>query len=927
MSRLSWNEIRARAAGFAHEWRNAHYEKGESQTFYNEFFEVFGKSRKSLGRYEDHVKRLDNTSGYIDLFWPGVLIVEQKSAGKNLADAYDQAGGYFDALEEWEQPHYILVSDFQRFELHVLAERRIERFVLADLPQRVEHFGFILGQRRRVPDEQDPVNLRSASLMGSIHDTLKESGYTGHNLERLLVRLAFCLFADDTGVFEPRDIFLELIETRTSVDGSDLGQWLAQLFEVLNTPDNNRSALLDEDLDQFPYVNGDLFRKTLGFASFNAELREQILEACRFDWSAISPAIFGALFQSVMDAKKRRELGAHYTTEANILKVIRPLFLDGLRDEFERLRKRRDTHRTTLLRRFWEELGNMRIFDPAAGCGNFLVISYRELRLLELEVIREINKSTRRTGQRVLGMELLSKVDVDQFYGIELEEFPARIAETALWMTDQMMNTQLGLEFAEVYTRIPLEKSPHIRHGDALEIDWAEMLAPEDCTVILGNPPYAGSKVQTGKQRQQMTDILAPTGHSRGTLDYVTAWFVKAGQYIQRNPRVRIGFVATNSITQGEQAHQLWPVLHDQLGLEISYAHSTFKWNSEAPKKAQVHVVILGLNHHTNMPEKKLLFEYPTVKGDPVETTASVISPYLFDASGMPDPHLTVASIKAPLNGMPPLKSGSKPIDSGIYIFKNAEDRTAFLQAEPAAEPFIRPYIGAKEFLHDKKRWILYLDGIKSGQIANMPEVKDRIRRVGEYRAKSRSEDTRELHPTKYHVNVVPDRPFLAIPEVSSENRDYIPIGWLEPPTIPSNLLRALEGATLSDFALLTSRMHMAWMRHIGGRLKSDFRYSIGVVYNTFPLPPGFHAPSTRAKLEPLAQQVLEARKPDDENDREEPLAYLYDRVGMPDKLLKAHRKLDRAVDRLYRPAGFNTDTQRIHHLLELYKQTIRPLG
>ena len=704
MARLSWNEIRVRAAGFARDWQDATYERGEAQSFYNDFFRVFGVSRRSVSRYEEHVKKLDDKSGFIDLFWPGVLLVEHKSAGKDLADAYDQAGEYFDALPERQRPRYILVSDFQHFELRDLSERQTVSFGLADLPDHVDKFGFVVGVSRRTFRDQDPVNIEAAELVGRLHDALQDTGYSGHDLERFLVRVAFCLFADDTGVFE-RNLFLNLIRERTREDGVDTGLWIGHLFQVLNTPEESRPSVLDEELDRFPYVNGGLFEDRIGLPSFNTHMRQLLLDACWFDWSKISPATFGALFQSVMDPVERRAQGAHYTTEANILKVVGPLFMDDLQEEFQRLRSRRDSRRAAELKRFQQKLGTLAFFDPACGCGNFLVVAYRELRRLEIDVIREIRAATGQTGQTTLDVQLMSYVDVDQFYGIELGEFPALIAETALWMMDQIMNTQLSLEFGQTYTRIPLETSPRIIWGDALEADWATVLAPDECSYVFGNPPFVGSKMQTSHQRRQVKRLF---GGRRGTLDYVTAWFAKAGTYLQSNRTIRIGFVATNSITQGEQVGQLWPVLFDRHGLQISFAHGTFAWGSDARGKAHVHVVIIGLDDSDHAPDKKRLFDYPDINGDPDESSTTAISPYLVDAAPMDDPHVTVRKAHNPINGMGRLKIGSKPIDGGHYIF-NAAQRAAFLDSEPDAEPLLRPYIGGREYLHNGERWILAL--------------------------------------------------------------------------------------------------------------------------------------------------------------------------------------------------------------------------
>ena len=671
--RLSWNEVRARAAAFTRDWKDASYEKGETQSFYNDFFDIFGVQRRSVARYEELVAMLENRHGFIDLFWPGMLLVEQKSAGRSLAGARKQALEYFDALPDVKRPRFLLLSDFQKFELQDLDENRTVRFALAELPEHVQDFGFILGVERRAFRDQDPANIVAAELVGKLHDALDDAGYVGHDLEQFLVRIVFCLFADDTGIFEPRDIFLEFIETRTAEDGSDLGPWLSQLFEVLNTPEDKRSIALDEDLARFPYVNGNLFQGALRIPSFTSDMRQVLLAAGHFDWSNISPAIFGALFQSVMDPGQRRAQGAHYTTEKNILKVIEPLFLDELRAELKRLKRRRDRGRRNALLRFQEKLANLRFLDPACGCGNFLIIAYRELRVLELEVIR------------ALGEIAFSGIDVDQFYGIEIGEFPVRIAETALWMMDHIMNIRLSLELGEAYVRIPLETSPHILHADALETDWADLLPPEECSFVLGNPPFGGAKFQSGDQRAQVRRI-ADLGRSGGTLDYVAAWFIKAGEFVQTG-QARIGFVSTNSITQGEQVAQLWPVLFDRYGLEIAFAHRTFAWGSDARGMAHVHVVILGLDKTSAVPPAKRLFSYDNVTGDPEESEHGALTAYLFDASGLADPHLTVKEETGPINGMGKLITGTQPLEDGELTF-STEAMENFVAKEPASAPF-----------------------------------------------------------------------------------------------------------------------------------------------------------------------------------------------------------------------------------------------
>ena len=600
----------------------------------------------------------------------------------------------------------------------------------------------------------------------------------------------------------------------------------------------------------------------------------------------------------------------HYTTEKNILKVIEPLFMDDLREEFSRLRERRDTGRRNALLRFQAGLGEMRFFDPACGCGNFLIIAYRELRTLEMEVIRE------------LGELSFSRIDVDQFYGIEIGEFAARIAETALWMMDHIMNNRMTLEFGQSFARIPLTTSPHIVHADALEMDWQDLLASEECSFVFGNPPFAGAKYQSDGQRAQVRRV-AGLGGSGGTLDYVSAWYIKAGEYVAEG-NARIGFVATNSISQGEQVAQLWPILFDRLKLELLFAHRTFAWGSDARGKAHVHVVIVGLDRRERAQPERRLFSYPNINGEPEESRHAVLSPYLFDAGGLADPHLTVREESRPVNGFGRLIIGSKPIDGGNYIF-SAEQRAEFLDVEPGAETLLRPYVGAREYLRGGDRWILALQDAKPDVLAGLPRVRERIAAVRKYREASKSRPTRELAkiPTTYHVNVIPTAPYLVVPETSSERREYVPIGWLAPPTVPSNLVRILVDADLAEFALLTSAMHMAWLRHIGGRLKSDYRYSIGLVYNTFPTPQGFGgSDSGMSKLEPLAQAVLDARA----EHPEATLAELYDPDLMPAGLRRAHQAVDRAVDRLYRRRRFGSERERAEHLFRLYEQMQAPL-
>jgi hypothetical protein len=575
----------------------------------------------------------------------------------------------------------------------------------------------------------------------------------------------------------------------------------------------------------------------------------------------------------------------------------------------------------------------LRLFDPACGCGNFLVIAYRELRNLEIELLRELNPAGQRT---LLDVSTLSNIDVNQFYGIEIAEFASRIAEVALWMMDHIMNNKLSLAFGDYYARIPIKTSPHIHNADALEIDWETVLPSSECSYLLGNPPYAGAKVQSERQRAQVRRI-AQLGGSGGTLDYVAAWFVKAGEYV-RNGSARIGFVATNSITQGEQVAQLWPILFARYGLEIAFAHRTFAWGSDARGVAHVHVVIIGLSRRNVEPATKRLFSYDDINGSPVETHHAALSPYLFDASRLQNKHLVVNETNHPLATTKRPIIGSKPIDGGYYIFFSEAERQDFLRAEPGAERYIRPFVGADDFVNNETRYILALQDASPHELRALPNVMARIENVrryrrgeiparrmaerGESKTKARGAGTVELSkfPTRYHVTVIPTAPYLVFPRHTSERREYAPFGWLKPPVIPGDSSIVLLDADLWDFGIITSRMHMSWLRNIGGRIKSDYRYSIGIVYNPFPWPEADER--SRARVSNLAQAVLDARR----NHPDSTLADLYDPDVMPADLRGAHRALDEAVDRLYRTEPFSADRERVEHLFTLYEKLVAPI-
>ncbi|HRZ08033.1 MAG TPA: class I SAM-dependent DNA methyltransferase, partial [Candidatus Competibacteraceae bacterium] len=707
----------------------------------------------------------------------------------------------------------------------------------------------------------------------------------------------------DTSIFERRQ-FQDLIEQRTSEDGADLDQWLSSLFQVLNAPPEKRLKKRDEQLLAFPYVNGSLFAELLPDAAFDTCMRQLLLDCCALDWSRISPAIFGSLFQSVMDTTLRRNLGAHYTSEKNILKLIKPLFLDELRAEFERVKTNKKR-----LEEFHQRLAKLKFLDPACGCGNFLVIAYRELRLLELDVLRALDQ-----GEASLDVSQFNILcDVDQFFGIEIEEFPAQIAQTALWLMDHQMNLRVSEEFGRYFVRLPLQKSATIVHGNALRMDWREIVKPEALSYILGNPPFGGAKYISEEQRTDMAAVFADVP-SAGLLDFVAAWYRKAADYMADNPKIKAAFVSTNSITQGEQVGVLWPDLFKR-GVRIHFAHQTFQWSSEARGKAAVHCVIIGFALHDA--EDKRIFDYETVQAEPHEVKAKNINPYLVDVGD-----LVIARRGKPICPVPEIGIGNKPIDGGHYLFK-PEERDEFLKREPAAAPYFRRWLGADEFLNGYDRWCLWLGDCPPDVLKQMPEAVKRVEAVRRYRLNSKSAPTRKLAaaPTRFHVQNMPDSDFLVIPKVSSERRVYIPLDFMAPTTLYSDLVFIFPQATRYHFGILSSAMHMAWVRSVCGRLESRYRYSAGIVYNNFPWPQTQTGKQKQA-IEDAAQAVLDARV----QFPNASLADLYDPLTMPAALTKAHRKLDAAVDRAYAKRTFTGDSDRVVFLFELYQQITSPL-
>lgn len=934
-------ELKRRALDFAREHGSDNDEKSQAQSFWRDFFGIFGLSTNRIGVFEARAKTLRGTVGFIDFFWPGTLLVEHKSRGRDLEDALTQALDYCGSggLKDSEIPRFIVVCDFERFVLLELATQDRQEFTLGQLHEKLHLFDFVLGREKRVYKDEDPVNIKAAELMGALHDDLRRVGYQGHDLELFLVRLMFCFFADDTGIFQ-KDQFADLLEARSREDGSDLGTLIAECFRILDTPVEKRPQNLPDDLAGLPYVNGQLFAEPMAPPYFDAPLRAVLLHCARFNWAAVSPAIFGSLFQSVMDKDQRRSLGAHYTSEKNILKTIHGLFLDELQMEFQRIQDRKTGagDKEKLYRALLDRIAGIRLLDPACGCGNFLILSYRELRRLEIAIHKSLRALTKDSGLLDVDWEARG-ITVDHIYGIEIEEFPAQIARVALWIMDHLMNVELSAALGSYRPSIPLVTSPHIVNANALRLDWREVVKPEDLTYILGNPPFVGGKLQSPEQR---ADMELAIGHvaNYGLLDFVAAWYIKAVDYIQGSG-IKVAFVSTNSITQGEQVGVLWSYLLSR-GAHITFAHRTFKWTNEARGVAAVFCVIVGfaLQQET----EKYLYDYPDIKGEPERHSAKNINPYLVDSRDV-----VIANRNTPLCMVPGMGIGNKPIDGGNYLFTD-EEKAEFLRLEPQAAEFFRMWLGSDEFINGWHRWVLWLGDCPPQKLRGMPLSMKRIEAVKQFRLDSKSEPTRKIAatPTRFHVENMPNSNYLVVPEVSSERREFIPIGFMGPEVICSNLVKLVPDATLFHFGVLQSTMHMAWMRQVCGRLEGRYRYSNTIVYNNFPWPQavlggtgsgagspgegvaqdasggrsaGAGAPpeseKLRAKVEACAQGVLDAR----ERYPEASLADLYDPVSMPADLVKAHRDLDAAVDRCYRKEPFKSELERVEFLFGLYEE------
>ncbi|GIZ51741.1 class I SAM-dependent DNA methyltransferase [Noviherbaspirillum aridicola] len=917
MPTLTRNEVRRRLALFAKQWAEAKSEKSQAQTFWLRFYECFGIRAESATIYEQSVKRLGGDQGFIDSFIPGKLIVEHKSAGKDLDAAFDQASTYFLALKEAERPRYIITSDFARFRLYDLGSGQRYECTLAELPKKADWFSFLSDESPGEVLEESPINREAAYRISRLHEALLQAKFKGRDLEVFLTRLLFCLFADDTGIFGANGQFRRLVES-TRPDGKDLGASLAELFQVLNQPVEERQSSLDEALASFEYINGSLFADNTRIPAFNHELRTLLMECVTLDWSGISPAIFGAMFQGVLEEHEpaesrkasRRELGAHYTSERNILRVIDPLFMDDLRAELEAAKRNKPR-----LQALYNRLPTLTFFDPACGCGNFLVIAYRELRRLENEVISLLfNRGGQTKG--LIDVEHLCRVSVNQFYGIEIDESAAHIARVALWITDHQMNMEAAALFGTTRATVPLVASPTIVCANALRTNWHEVLNAANCDYLFGNPPFVGKKEQTLEQKNDVAPLFRDL-KGAGVLDYVCAWYLLAAVYLRSNPGIKAAFVSTNSITQGEQVGVLWSHLLSQ-GIHIHFAHRTFRWSNEGKANAAVHCVIIGFGLRESANPR--IFDYSKdLKGEeaPIVIKAKRINPYLVDA---PDVCLTKRT--QPLCVVPVMNYGSMPIDDG-HLILSPEDRRAFVAESQLNKALIREYMGGDEFINGHKRYCLWLVDAPPAAVKQSRLVMGRLALCRKFRENSGRGTTKNLadYPGLFGEIRQPDSSYLLLPKVSSENREYMPIGFIKPTVIANGSALIVPNARLYHLGILTSAMHMAWMRATCGRLESRYQYSSSIVYNNFPWPDGV-TEKQFAEIETRAQDILNARAlfPD------ATLADLYDVNAMPKELRVAHKKLDNAVDAAYRFKGSDNDPARVAYLFEMYQKLASPL-
>lgn len=882
---LVLSDIRSRAGAFVADWRDAEgYERGEAQEFVRGLLRVFGISGRTAAVYEKRAQRASTgAQGYIDALISGTAVIEMKSAGRDLAAAEAQALDYIESLTEHERPDYVITSNFQRFRVLSLLvegdENDLLEFSLEQLPEHVEDLMFLAGYRRAKfgSQEQEAASVKAAQLMAGLYEHLEKTGYDEHQASVFLIRTLFCLYADDSGLWE-RDLFSRYLEERTSEDGSDLGAQLSALYQALNRPEDKRYGQDDDLIQAFPYVNGSVFGEPVDIPYFDRASRELLIQAAYFNWSSISPAIFGSLFQAVKDKKARRELGEHYTTETNILKLIRPLFLDELEDRFTKAWAKRGE-----LNKLLEHLGTLTFLDPACGCGNFLIVAYRELRNLELRIHERLQELDSSRAQLSLDAAERVHVKLSQFYGLEIEEWPATIARTAMFLVEHQANQAVNLTLGYAVPMLPLQDSARITVTNALRTNWTDLIPPSENVYIFGNPPFLGHATRSAEQAQELRDVWERK--DIGRLDYVTGWYKKAIDYFGTHDG-RWAFVSTNSICQGEPVPTLFGAVFNA-GWRIRFAHRTFAWSSETPGAAAVHCVIVGFDR-SKVPAR--LFSYPTTHDLPSESPAGTINGYLVEG-----PNVLVEQRRSPLSpGLPEAAFGNMPRDGGHLIIE--EDEHAEVMADPIAAKYVRPYVGARELVRRQQRWCLWLVDLDPADVQKSAILRTRLDAVRTFRSASSAASTRAMAATPhlFGQRSQPNVPFICIPSVVSERRNFMTCQFFDPDVIASNATFKADDPDGYAFSVISSSMFMAWQKAIGGRLKSDLRFASTLTWNTFPLPEV--DARLREQIIAAGQQVLEARS----RHPERSLSDHYNPLAMAPELLKAHADLDRVVDKAF---------------------------
>jgi len=898
---LSLHEARL----FAEKYKEATSEKQLGQSFWRDFFmSVVGVSDLLVAgvEFEFPIRSAKGTIQFIDCLWAGVVLIEHKSAGKDLDEAEQQARGYLEALSPHLRPPTIIVSDFQTIRVIQVLRGTAHQFSLSELPDNLDRIHSVISFDGAASAEpRVEADKKAVKLMGDLFKEFDKAGFGGHELSVLLIRILFLNFGDDTRMwkYSPDGLFGAYVKN-TFPDGSGLGGRLQELFQVLNTPTEKRPATLSPSLADFPYVNGGLFAEQLPIFSFTPQMREALISTTRYDWSNISPAIFGAMFQTVKDREARRESGEFYTSEKAIMRVISPLFLDGLN---ERLQKSWGS--ASSLKRLWTEIGTMNFLDPASGSGNFLLVAYKKLRELELKLVARLRELEGRDTQVQIDGSIGLQVHLGQFHAIEYDEWSSRIAFVAMFLADHQANRQMEEILGVSPERFPLTESAVVKQGNALTISWDSVCPMNETTYIMGNPPFNGYSMMTKEQREETATVWQGTKGS-GVLDYVANWFLIGAKWAEKSG-VSIGFVATNSITQGEQPPIMWKPLFE-LGIGIDFAYQTFDWDTHVG----VHVVIIGFSTKAK-PKSLPLWKFKKYMGEPTLTWAKNINPYLVDA-----PNILVSSRTSPIvPWVQKMDYGSKPTDSGHLSDISPEEAEEIRHTDPIAAKYLRRIIGAKELTNNSERYCLWLVGVEPSEIRQSPELSKRISAVREFRLGSKKAMTQRdaNRPHEFQEIRHPSTPYIAVPLLTTDNREYVPMAMFPPEVVANNLVSVIPDGSLLTFGVLMSRTFNLWLKAVSGRLRYHPRISGSITYNNFPFPET--SIEQEKQIEEASGAVLSVR----EQYPNSSLVDLYDPKTMPTDLRKAHQHLDKAVLSAFGMKQSSTDEEILAELFRRYEQ------